>query len=101
MSVLSAVADLPPVAAGTALPVVWALHDGKAGMRSQALGLAEATGFAVVEKPLAVRKPWAWLPPQLWLAPLQAVREAAGTPLGPPWPDLVVGCGRNAAMPAL
>ena len=81
-------------------PVVWALHDGKAGMRSQALGLAEATGFVVVEKPLSVRKPWAWLPPQAWPAPLRAVRED-GLPLAPPWPDLVVGCGRNTAMPAL
>lgn len=87
----------PPPQCG---PIVWALHDGKAGMRSQALGLAEATGFTVIEKPLAVRKPWAWLPPQLWFAPLGAVYEA-GLPLLPPWPDLIVGCGRNTAMPAL
>jgi mitochondrial fission protein ELM1 len=77
-------------------PIVWALHDGKAGMASQAVGLAEATGFAVVEKPLAIRFPWSSLPPQLWLSPLSA---ASG--LEPPWPDLVVGCGRNAARPAL
>ena len=81
-------------------PVVWVLHDGKAGMASQALGLAEATGFPFIEKPLAIRKPWAWLPPQLWLAPLRAVAED-GLPLSPPWPDLVIGCGRNTAMPAL
>lgn len=77
-------------------PLVWVLHDGKAGMASQALGVAEATGFAFVEKALAVRFPWSRLPPQLWLSPLQA------TPgLEPPWPDLVIGCGRNTAMPAL
>jgi uncharacterized protein len=78
-------------------PEIWALHDGKAGMRSQVLGLAEATGFAFVEQVLMVRRPWAWLPPQLWLRPLTAV--AGG--LVPPWPDLVIGCGRNAAAPAL
>jgi mitochondrial fission protein ELM1 len=78
-------------------PVIWALHDGKAGMRSQVLGLAEATGFPVVEKILVVRRPWAWLPPQLWLRPLAAV----GGGLAPPWPDLVVGCGRNTVAPAL
>ena len=86
--------------AGDSQPLVWVLHDGKPGMASQALGLAEATGFPFVEKQLAVPPPWAWLPPQLWLAPLRAVR-AEGGPLAPPWPDLVIGCGRLSAMPAL
>ena len=81
-------------------PSVWVLHDGKPGMASQALGLAEATGFAFTERPLSIRRPWRWLPPQLWLAPLDAVREA-GLVLVPPWPDLVIGCGRNTARPAL
>jgi mitochondrial fission protein ELM1 len=78
-------------------PLVWVLHDGKAGMASQSIGLAEATGFPFVEKTLTVRLPWSHLPPQLWLAPLRAARQ----PLRPPWPDLVIACGRNAAMPAL
>jgi mitochondrial fission protein ELM1 len=69
-------------------------------MASQALGLAEATGFSFVEKPLSIRRPWAWLPPLLWLAPLDAARNQ-GRALAPPWPDLVIGCGRNAARPAL
>jgi uncharacterized protein len=89
-----------PAAHTEVSPNVWVLHDGKAGMASQALGLAEATGFPFQEKPLAVRRPWAWLPPQLWLAPLQGV-TARGSRLQPPWPDIVIGCGRNAAMPAL
>src|SRR5712692_419881 len=88
------------LALSPAPPSVWVLHDGKPGMASQALGLAEATGFAFNEKPLAIRRPWAWLPPLLWLAPLDAVREA-GLPLRPRWPDLVIGCGRNTARPAL
>src|SRR3954469_25321162 len=86
-----------PVEAG---PVVWVLHDGKAGMASQALGLAEATGFPFIEKRLAIRFPWASLPPQLWLMPLRAA-GGSGARLAPPWPDLVIGCGRNTAMPAL
>ena len=85
---------------GETAPVVWVLHDGKPGMASQALGLAEATGLPFIEKQLAVNPPWAWLPPQLWLAPLRAVSTANG-PLRPPWPDLVIGCGRLSAMPAL
>src|SRR5205814_9099510 len=85
---------------GETAPVVWVLHDGKPGMASQALGLAEATGFPFIEKQLSIRAPWAWLPPQLWLAPFGAVITEAG-PLRPPWPDLVIGCGRLSAMPAL
>src|SRR5260370_15522005 len=81
-------------------PVVWVLHDGKPGMRSQALGLAEAAGLRFSEMPLSVRRPWAWLPPQLWVAPLVAATNA-GHPLLPPWPDLVIGCGRNTVRPAL
>src|SRR5216683_635952 len=37
-------------------PSVWVLHDGKPGMASQALGLAEATGFPFSEKPLSIRR---------------------------------------------
>src|SRR5438034_10091542 len=80
-------------------PLVWVMHDGKPGMRSQALGLAEATGFPFAEMPLAVRRPWAWLPPHLWVAPLAAIR-VEGRPLSPPWPDLIIGCSRNTVRPA-
>src|SRR6267154_486595 len=92
--------DPVTAAPGETAPVVWVLHDGKPGMASQALGLAEATGFPFIEKQLSVRARWAWLPPQLWLAPFGAVITEAG-PLRPPWPDLVIGCGRLSAMPAL
>src|SRR5256885_3165380 len=85
---------------GETAPVVWVLHDGKPGMASQALGLAEATGFPFIEKQLSVRAPWAWLPPQLWLAPFGAVITEDG-PLRPPLPELVLGCGRLIAVPAL
>ena len=81
-------------------PSVWVLHDGKPGMASQVRGLAEAAGFAFIEKQLSIRRPWTWLAPQLWVAPLSAATQA-GAPLVPPWPDLVIGCGRNTAAPAL
>jgi uncharacterized protein len=92
-------APAPAIAAELA-PRVWVLHDGKPGMASQALGLAEATGFGFVERRLSVRRPWAWLPPHLWLAPLAGVTEG-GRLLAAPWPDLVIGCGRNTVAPAL
>ena len=81
-------------------PAVWVLHDGKAGMASQALGLAEATGFPFIEKCLAIRFPWSALPPGLWVLPLHAA-GGTGARLAPPWPDLLIACGRNSAMPAL
>src|SRR6202048_5278590 len=82
------------------LLIAWVLHDVKSVMASQALGLAEATGFPFIEKRLAIRFPWAYLPPQLWFMPLRAAVGSAAS-LIPPWPDLVIGCGRNTAMPAL
>jgi uncharacterized protein len=78
----------------------WVLHDGKAGMRSQTLGLAEATGCTFVEKQLRVRLPWSILPPQLWMLPRYGVSGGSSL-LAPPWPDLLIACGRNAAAPAL
>jgi mitochondrial fission protein ELM1 len=69
-------------------------------MASQALGLAEATGFPFIEKRLAIRFPWSSLPPSLWILPSYAAGEQ-GARLTPPWPDLVIACGRNTAMPAL
>ena len=40
----------------------WVLTTGEAGMRSQAMGLAEAVGLPIVEKRIVVRRPWSWLP---------------------------------------
>ena len=40
----------------------WVVTDGKPGMVSQALGLAEAVGLPIVEKRVEVRAPWRWLP---------------------------------------
>lgn len=89
-----------PLLSDPAEPLVWVLHDGKPGMASQALGLAEATGFPFVEQRLSIRPPWDWLPPALWLRPL-AAPGPGGVRLEPPWPDLVIGCGRNTVKPAL
>jgi uncharacterized protein len=80
-------------------PLSWVLHDGKLGMASQALGLAEAVGFSLIEKRLAIRFPWTHLPPRLWFFPFAATDD--GDRLSPPWPELVIGCGQNAAIPAL
>lgn len=79
-------------------PRVWVLHDGKIGMANQVRGLAEALGWPITEKQLRVRAPWRLLPPALWLAPSLAL-DPAGR-LEPPWPDIVIACGRNSVAPA-
>jgi mitochondrial fission protein ELM1 len=81
-------------------PRVWAVHDGKVGIRSQVLGLAEALGWPFEEKVIALRFPWSRLPPLPWLDPAQALAPG-GDALTPPWPDLFIGCGRQSAVAAL
>ena len=53
--------------------VTWVLTTGEAGMRSQALGLAEAVGLPIEEKRIVVRAPWSWLPGGLLPMPLSAL----------------------------
>jgi mitochondrial fission protein ELM1 len=64
------------------------------------VALAEAVGLPFTIKHLTARAPWRWLPPQLWAAPLAGVTVREG-PLAPPWPRLVVSCGRITVAPAL
>jgi len=81
-------------------PGVWVVHDGKVGMANQVIGLAEALGLPFSEKRLVVRAPWRHLAPPLWLQPLMAL-DPAGDRLAPPWPDVLIACGRLATAPAL
>jgi len=87
---------------------LWALTDGRAGNRAQALGLAEALArrlpAEIAERRIAL-KPWAAaMPPRLWHAlgarpggwPVSGLAAGAEA-LAPPWPDLVIGAGRRAA----
>ena len=62
-----------------------------AGMRSQAFGLAEATGLQPRLVALQPRLPWWWMPGRFWPAPLRAARLAT---LAEP---LAIGCGGKAA----
>ena len=81
--------------------VTWVLTTGEAGMRSQALGLAEAVGLPIEEKRIV-------LSAALVVASGRAccrcrsrrsIRRAIA--LAPPWPRLVVGCGRRSIGAAL
>jgi uncharacterized protein len=77
-------------------PVVWAVHDGRVGIINQVLGLAEAVGLPFVEKRFVARFPYTHLPPLLWTDPSRAM-VADSDVLAPPWPDLLITCGRVCA----
>jgi mitochondrial fission protein ELM1 len=78
----------------------WVLTDGKAGMESQCVGLAEKLDLTPVIKRVSPRFPWSILPPQLWIAPFSAL-GAAGSVLAPPWPDILIATGRQTVTLAL
>ncbi len=72
----------------------WILSEGHAGVENQCLGLAEAVGVAPTVKRVRPRAPWTYLPARLWPAPLMSLPAAER--LAPPWPDLVITCGRRS-----
>jgi mitochondrial fission protein ELM1 len=71
----------------------WILSEGLAGLQSQALGLAEASGLTPDVRVLRPRAPWKWIAARLWPRPLSVVAGSLRAPL----PDLVIGCGGMAA----
>lgn len=80
--------------------LAWVLTEGMAGMVTQAVGLAEATGIPFEEKTVQLRPPWRWLPPRFWPSGVMGL-STESDPLAPPWPDLVISCGRKSIGPAL
>ena len=79
-----------PVMSESAAP--WVIAEGLAGLRSQALGLAEAAGFSPEMRILQPAAPWKWIGAKFWPSPLAAVAEAVKAPL----PFLAIGCGGMA-----
>lgn len=80
--------------------IVWTLTNGHAGFESQVLGLAKAVGGTIVAKRVRPRPPWTIIPANLALPPLSAV-DATSDELAPPWPDLLISCGRRTVGFAL
>ncbi len=76
-------------------PVCWVVSDGKIGMESQCIGLAEALGAAPVVKRVQVRRPWRWMP-SLWVPNPLASLGPKKDRLTPPWPDLLIASGRQS-----
>ncbi len=88
---------------GERRPVAWAISGGARGMENQAIALAEAAGYEPQPVRIAAKAPWRWLPERGWRLWGDVPRRLseASTPLAPPYPDLVVGCGRLAVAAAI
>ncbi len=68
-----------------------------AGLRAQALGLAEAAGLAPDLRPLSFRPPWRHIPTNFWFKPRWAVGEEL---FAAPLPPVVIGAGGAGARVA-
>jgi len=64
-------------------------------MRSQVTGLADRIGIPHQEKIVSLKAPWRWLPGHRAPFALKGVGKGAD-PLLPPWPDLLITCGRRS-----
>ncbi len=82
------------------LSTCWVVTDGKAGMESQCLGVAEALGVTTTVKRVAMRSPWRELSPFLRAGLAHAFR-AGGDRLEPPWPDILIATGRLSVPASL
>jgi mitochondrial fission protein ELM1 len=76
--------------------ICWVVTEGYIGLENQALGVAEALALDPVMKTVAARQPWRSLPPRAWIGAV-GFRALVGD-LAPPWPDVVVSCGGQAAL---
>ncbi len=80
--------------------VCWTLTDGRMGMLAQALGLAEAVGLPIVQKTIKPHGLLKLLPPALW-PPGAKGFQPDDSQFQPPWPRLLIACGRHAVGPSL
>ena len=76
-------------------PITWALTDGKAGDELQALSVAEALGLAPEVRRVRPKPPFTWAMPWGPIDPRERP-GAPGSPIAPPFPDLLIGSGRRA-----
>lgn len=71
--------------------------DGRFGNLRQARALAQAAGMSAGEVQTDLRAPWSQLAPRMPRLASLAQRNSTQLPGKPPWPRLVIGCGRQAA----
>ena len=80
--------------------VCWCVTDGRPGMENQAVGLAEAMGFAPVVKRVLLKPLWRLASPHITAFKRYAM-SSKGDMLAAPWPDILIATGRPSILPAL
>lgn len=78
----------------------WVVTEGADGMENQCIALARALGCKPSVKRIRMRRPWRWLPPRHNPAGLGQLDPAADQ-LAPPWPALLIACGRQSVVPSI
>ncbi len=76
----------------------WVVTNGAAGNERQALALAGYLPWPVRSLVVEPRPPWSWLAPRRLPGGRLAWPAASRRLLSPPWPGLVIGCGRSAGL---
>ncbi len=82
----------------------WIVTDGSVGMEAQGIAVAEAVGLPFTLKRVRVTGAMQALPArlQVYVPPERLLRSVASdTPLGPPWPRLLISIGRRSVPIAL
>ena len=84
----------------------WGITSGQAGMVAQVKALAHALGETPEMKKITLKKSVAWLPNLIAATLLRRLVlphfiDQSSDALTPPWPELVISCGRRAAMVAM
>lgn len=82
-----------------AIPKVWILLSQRAGDNAQLINLADALGWPYQTKKLTYNRLFR-IPNLLLGASLIGVNRKQSDQLNPPWPDLVIACGRRSVPAA-
>jgi mitochondrial fission protein ELM1 len=73
----------------------WLFTEGAVGMENQCVGLAERLGLRYSAYRVTVNPPWRWIAPHFVGNPFLHLKAGSDRPI-PPWPKLVIGCGRQS-----
>lgn len=76
----------------------WVITDQAAGNQRQALALASRLGLRVQHLVWEPRAPWSWFAPRLLPGYKRALAPSQRQRLTPPWPRVVIGCGRTSSL---
>ncbi|MGE0151114.1 MAG: ELM1/GtrOC1 family putative glycosyltransferase [Reyranellaceae bacterium] len=92
--------DHPTDAPSRAGPPIWALMAEKPGDNAQIEAVANAAGLPWQRRTVVVQEQWRLAKPPI-AVDISHIDAAAGDPLEPPWPDMVITAGRRLFNVAL